>query len=278
MTGSCAAASATAGEQLAGTATEAADWLLVEVGGAWGRDAVADTPLPDEVREVLGSFRGRAGLIRRSGRRPGAPLTVLRAEVAEEGGCIVRSELRSLDDLVAPPSLEGRRLDAPVVLVCTHGRRDACCARLGVPLVEALAPRLGAGLLWQASHLGGHRFAPNVVVLPEGVQLGRVPVERAEEVAVAIRERRIPLDLYRGRVLYPAHVQAAEVAVRVATACNRVDDVTLLEDAGERVSFATPHGERCARVERRDGPLVPASCGAEPEPTALWAAALESGG
>ena len=35
-----------AGEPLAGTASEATSWLLVEVRGAWGRDAVADSGLP----------------------------------------------------------------------------------------------------------------------------------------------------------------------------------------------------------------------------------------
>ena len=69
MTGSCAEASLDAGEELAGTATEAADWLLVEVPGAWGRDALADTALPDAVREALLAFPGRAVLVRRPTRR-----------------------------------------------------------------------------------------------------------------------------------------------------------------------------------------------------------------
>ncbi len=270
----CSTVSAAAGELLVGTATEATDWLLVEVSGSWGRDAVVDTVLPEAVRDVLRSFPGRAGLIRHSGRRRDPSVCVVRAAVAETSGSLVRVRLPGLDDLRAAPSLEGEPHEGRVVLVCTHGRRDACCARLGIPVAEALTAHLGADV-WQASHLGGHRFAPNVVVLPEGIQLGRIPLERAEEVAESIREGRIPLDLYRGRVLYPAHVQAAEVAVRVVTGYDRVGDIRLVEDAKSSVTFATPAGTVTVRVERRDGPPVAASCGGTPEPTLAWSTAVE---
>jgi hypothetical protein len=54
------------------------------------------------------------------------------------------------------------------VLLCTHGRRDACCGSLGTRLASAL-PGLGAGVhVWRTSHTGGHRFAPTAVLLPEG--------------------------------------------------------------------------------------------------------------
>ena len=90
-----------------------------------------------------------------------------------------------------------------------------------------------------------------------------------------MREGRIPLDLYRGRVLYPPHVQAAEIAVRTSTGCDRVGDLRLLADEDGRVTFATPAGERTAAVERRDGPVISISCGAEPEPTTIWEATVE---
>ena len=142
-------------------------------------------------------------------------------------------------------------------------------------MFDALAPHLEADRLWQSSHLGGHRFAPNLVVLPAGIQLGRIPGGRAREVAAAVREGRIPLDLYRGRVLYPPHVQAAEIAVRTSTGCDRVGDLRLLADEDGRVTFAIPAGELTAAVERRDGPVISISCGAKPEPTTIWDATVE---
>ncbi|MBN2622761.1 MAG: hypothetical protein JXA83_05310 [Acidimicrobiales bacterium] len=54
------------------------------------------------------------------------------------------------------------------VLVCTHGKRDACCGSLGTRLVTAM-PGLGAGVrVHRTSHTGGHRFAPTALLLPEG--------------------------------------------------------------------------------------------------------------
>ena len=85
---------------------------------------------------------------------------------------------------------------------------------------------------------------------------------------------RIPLDLYRGRTIYSAPVQAAEIAVRAATGLDAITDLRLVEHEGDRVTFATPAGERVVRVEQRPGPLVPPSCGTDPEPTSSWLATV----
>jgi hypothetical protein len=130
--------------------------------------------------------------------------------------------------------------------------------------------------VWQCSHLGGHRFAPNVLVLPSGIQLGRIPVDRAADVAELLAAGLIPLDLYRGRTIYPRPVQAAEIAIRIATGYDGVADLRLVAHEDEVVTFSTPAGERTAIVEQRPGPVVRESCGADPGPTAEWLARLES--
>ncbi len=71
------------------------------------------------------------------------------------------------------------RRAAKLVLVCGHGSRDACCARLGTAVYGALDSRFLDVELWLSSHQGGHRFAANVLVLPTGIQLGRVDPENA---------------------------------------------------------------------------------------------------
>jgi len=270
----CSALSLAVGEPLAGTATEAAAWLLVEVRGAWGRDAVKDSAIASTLRDELTAYPGKVVLIRRPDRRAGA--VIIRAEVREGGGEAARNDLGSHEHLVIADLPAGNAITGPVFLVCTHGRRDACCARLGAPLYEAMGRHVSQDQLWQVSHLGGHRFAPNVVVLPHGIQLGRVPLDRAAEVVETVGAGRIPLDLYRGRTLYPPRVQAAEVAARAATGCDTLDGLALIADSGDRVAFTAPSGEVTIRVEQREGPATPASCGAEPEPTVVWATSLES--
>lgn len=85
-------------------------------------------------------------------------------------------------------------------------------------------------------------------------------------------DRRIPLELYRGRTIYAAPVQAAELVVRSVTACDGLADLRLVSHDGGVVAFSTPLGMFQVHVEEGRGPAVAVSCGAEPEPTARWAA------
>jgi hypothetical protein len=151
------------------------------------------------------------------------------------------------------------------MVAATHVARAS-----GLPLFDAIRKHIPPARLWQASHLGGHRFAPNVLVLPYGIQLGRISVERASEVVELLANQRVPLDLYRGRTMYAPAVQAAELAVRSVTGCDGLADVQLVAHEGGVVTFATPAGELAVRIEERPGPVLAVSCGADPEATTRW--------
>ena len=56
----------------------------------------------------------------------------------------------------------------PEVLVCGHGKRDACCGRWGTLLHVELMARSTDVRVWRCSHTGGHRFAPTAITLPDG--------------------------------------------------------------------------------------------------------------
>jgi hypothetical protein len=56
----------------------------------------------------------------------------------------------------------GEVSEEPIYLVCTHGRHDACCAVRGRPVAAALAAAYPERT-WECSHIGGDRFAANVV-------------------------------------------------------------------------------------------------------------------
>ena len=100
----------------------------------------------------------------------------------------------------------------PLVLVCTNGRRDLCCAEVGRDRVNTLAPRSSGDALWESSHLGGHRFAPTGAPALSGVVLGRAD---ASDVLEAL-DGRLPLHRYRGRSSLAAGQQAAEAYVLAA--------------------------------------------------------------
>jgi len=190
---------------------------------------------------------------------------VIRA--AESTTEVRRLELLETADLAdVDLTSDGDRTDRQLVLVCGHGTRDPCCALHGTAVYAALADRLGDEELWISSHQGGHRFAANVLVLPAGLQFGRVEPGAAPYVVARALSGRIELDRYRGRTCYASSTQAAERAVREAEALEGVADLRLAEIDGARVRFRAWDGsEHVALVEEVVGSRVPASCGVEPE-------------
>jgi hypothetical protein len=97
----------------------------------------------------------------------------------------------------------------PTYLVCTHGAHDVCCAVRGRPLARAL-PTVGPPAdVWETSHLGGDRFAANVVVLPWGFLYGQVPEDGGGLVAEHAAGR-VALPFLRGRTGLAPAAQAAQ--------------------------------------------------------------------
>jgi hypothetical protein len=186
-------------------------------------------------------------------------------------------------ELAAPADLsdvdlerDGDRVDMRLVLVCGHGSRDACCALRGVAVYGALAPVLEDDEeLWISSHQGGHRFAANVLVLPAGLQFGRI---EPGEAAVIVRDAlsgRFELDRYRGRTCYPRVAQAAERVVRETVGLAHVADLRLEGIEEQTVRLRGQDGsEYEARVDEIVGPSVPPSCGTEPEPQKVFSARI----
>ena len=88
---------------------------------------------------------------------------VARADVADLLATLTAAPLA---DHLALPSVVGEA--PPEVLVCGHGRRDACCGRWGTLLHVEVADRWEGVRVWRCSHTGGHRFAPTAITLPDG--------------------------------------------------------------------------------------------------------------
>ena len=277
----CSDLSLEAGESLAATATTAEHWLLVEAPGNWPRDVSVDGPLPAPAHQAVTAWLERTPgsrllFIRRPGRAAARSLAfVVRA--AESTAAVRRIELEQLDDLVQVNfESDGDRTDQQLVLVCGHGTRDTCCALRGVAVYGALAAKMaGHEELWISSHQGGHRFAANVLVLPTGLQFGRVdPAEAPLGVARALAGR-IELERYRGRTCYAPRAQAAERVLREAKELEGASDLRLVAVEDGLVRFRGWDGSTyAATVDDVVGPSVPASCGVEPEPQKTFSARL----
>jgi hypothetical protein len=261
-------------ESLAATASQVDRWLLVEYRGLWAHDAVDGSTLSRELKHALATWRSkeprsRVLLVRRTERRSRDGLVAFRVSSREDESWARRFEVGRHDDLLdLDLDAAGEPVAHPLFLVCTHGKHDPCCARYGRPLYEAVGEQLDEEWVWQCSHVGGDRFAGNLVVLPEGLYLGRVEPFAVWETLDELLVGRVPLGSYRGRSCYPFPVQAAERAVRETTGLVGVDDLRLAGFAGAdgaawRVRFTTVTGEAWeVEIERREGPLTYLTCSA----------------
>jgi hypothetical protein len=242
----CAELSREAEEPLAATASRIERWLLVECAGYWPYEpldaAVFAGPLREHLAAQLAACRpARLLLVKRPGPGPKAGFQVVYGHVREDGGSFRRLELGTYDDLLELDLAGdfGEPLDHPLLLVCTHGIRDRCCARFGQPLLHELRRQADPDWIWQSSHVGGDRFAGNLVVLPEGLYFGRVGREEVAPILSSYLAGRIELTCYRGRSCHPFAVQAAEGHVRRATGLAGIRDLRLIaarRDGGERVT------------------------------------------
>ena len=267
--GTCSALSLAADESLAGTAGRAAAYLLLEVRGAWEREAIDGLAEhhASPIRAWLAATPGSKALFVRRPDRRGGEIAALVVRAAADPPTIRQFRLETYDDLLDIDLDGGGDLvSGPIALVCGHGRRDACCARLGRPLYDALCDELGPESLWLSSHQGGHRFAPNLLWLPDGLQFGRLVPAAAPALVRELRDGRLPLDCLRGRTTFPPEAQAAEIAVRARSRVTGLGDVVLVSAESGHVRLSTPAGEVDVAVDVQEGPTLPASCGATPEP------------
>lgn len=283
----CSELSARLGEPLAGTSAFARTWLCVEQPGPWGREALRESHIDTGVGAALAGLTSgtgvRVALIRRAGSHPDRhrpiPRRVYLAHTAPGRTWLERwyvtdpAELLDLDFAaigagVAPD--RGERLTRPLLLICTNGRRDVCCALVGRPIAAALAGVHGEDV-WECTHLGGHRFSPTAVLLPGGYSYGRLTL--ADAARLLDPGAGVDLEHCRGRSTWTAAGQVAELAVRTAITETDPDAVAVTGTgpaaAGRWVADVSHvDGRRwVVDVTERTAPeLRSASCGAVPKP------------
>ena len=289
----CAAESSASDEPLAATASRIDHWIVLEYRGLWERDVLGGSLFSSELKAHLGEqlrALGNARLLfvkkperRAYGRRqlyfgssrPGEE-RFFQLEVDHQ------EDLRGFDFVGALTATEatGVPVEHPLFVVCTHGKRDRCCAKFGQPLYDALRRETETGHVWQSTHVGGDRFAGNVVVLPHGLYYGRVGPGDVPRLLDAHADGRIDLDRFRGRSAYSFPLQAAEHAIREAEGLARIDDLALAGaertgDARWRVRFRSPDGvvhEAEVHAEAAEEPTYLTCCADEPKRAVGYAA------
>jgi hypothetical protein len=232
---------------LAGTASEAELWLLVEHRGPWAARALEENDLPpvaaswlrDQSAALAALAPARTLFIRRPAVDAAAPLLCYLAVAQEDRRELFAFTADSPEDLaalsladgLAAGALDAHRTAQRLTLICGNGRRDRCCARTGVPTCAALAVASGedvevtggAERVWLSTHQGGHRHAAVGLWLPEGVSYGFLEPGDATALHGARRRRELYLPRYRGRPFHPQPVQAADALLREGTGIAGLD-------------------------------------------------------
>ena len=266
----CSELSRQAAEKSYGTASVGDVWLLIEYPYPWGTKALEESALPAALKSHLSRTvktipGARLLFIKQERREPQDRLTLFIVRARERAPFIAKFQLAAYEHLmdvdvakvVGGEAPAGHVTREPLFLVCTHGRRDKCCAKFGYALYKSLREEVGDSV-WQSSHVGGDRFAANLVCFPHGLFYAHVTEGGGRAIVGEYAEGRLVLDGYRGRTCYGHAVQAGEFFIRQESGLVGLGELRFLrrERVGEdswRVEFVAPATRVVyeARVSRR---------------------------
>ncbi|HEV7842685.1 MAG TPA: sucrase ferredoxin [Pyrinomonadaceae bacterium] len=252
----CSELSRGVAEKTFGTASTGVVWVLVEYPHAWRAKDLADSDLSAAVKKHLSrtikNITHARLLFIRQERAIGEILAIFVVRSREREPFIVKFQLESYEQLMsldvaaaaAGHATSGIIMREPLFLVCTHGRRDKCCALFGYALYKSLRADAGDHL-WQSSHVGGDRFAANLICFPHGLFYGHVTEEAGRTIVREYREGRLVLEGYRGRSCYGHAAQSAEFFIRRESGLTGLDELHFLRRAkvsehSWRVEFNAP--------------------------------------
>ncbi len=243
----CAIANQQAGEDLIGTAGHYQTYVLIECPMPWVAKVFNSESIPSALRDYIKAIKAERSIqflaINRGVASSSDDLTLMVYERTVPSGSIPSDSVPSGGVSPVNESIEGYRgyefqltaltqvvecleahwqgdrigksITQQDILVCTHGMRDKCCARFGQPFFREAIQSAKQGELpntrvWKVSHIGGHRFAPTAISLPDGRYYGRLTLSALQ----AMVTRRGPISqlrsVYRGWGLLPAPLQVLE--------------------------------------------------------------------
>lgn len=259
----CAVESAAVNDPLAGTATHAERNLLLSWPSAkWQRNLRHASDMPEEILarlDALAEAGRRVNLIHRRGHPSHRHRLYL---MPENRGFEVEREalpafLAAFDNGESLARWETEAPSGALLLCCTHGKKDKCCAKFGFAAYKALAAAVDAHELpfevWESSHLGGCRLAASAILFPALRKYGRITEADALPLLEAEARGRPYLPCYRGDGhLSPVQQCAQHAALGWLEARERVAMPRLATEEGDdearRLTFDWQDGIRAGRL------------------------------
>lgn len=229
----CAEESHQAGEDLIGNASPAQIFVLVECPPPWAPYALESKSIPANLRALKEEIDQRELDVtflliysEKFKQENWTRFLILRQQIGFSAGYSKQEFLVPDISGVAPAlqdylagrkvsSEEDREAQTRDILVCTHGSRDKCCAKYGLPFYrQALAAVADLSLsqvrIWHVSHIGEHRFAPTIIDFPEGRYYGRLDSVSFTSILTRTGDIQCLSRIYRGHAILPCPVQILE--------------------------------------------------------------------
>lgn len=276
---SCSSISESVNEQLFGTAPLVEHWFLIEYNGNWAPDAFESSSIPEMVKEYVLNESGnidnsRVQLIKKDD-DTGYGIRFYYVNSSEFNPSLYEFRLEQYVDildidlvnLTQGTSLTDHRTDKKIILVCSHGTHDKCCGTYGIPVYNQLRENSDFEV-WRTSHVGGHRFSANIVMLPEGIYYGRVNGTNLEDIIESHNRNEIYLDCYRGRSCYKQSTQVSDYFLRDKTGKTGIYDIRLEYEKDREYNVSVEFsfedsdiGYSVNSVVLYDSVNIPTSCG-----------------
>jgi hypothetical protein len=220
----CAHESREQQEPLYGTASHFQYLFALEYNAPWTDKAVGDSTIPDDAKQALiakvKAFpAARLVLIRRSERKQDGQIHFYAVHNDPQNAYYNTIMLESYADLINLDLNDAliKHADSqrePLYMICTNGNKDKCCAKYGMELYRYITTRVDRSRVWQCSHVGGDRFAPNIVMAPQGAYFGRVMPHDFVQFVNDAENDMITLKNYRGLSWYDRAGQSADYFAR----------------------------------------------------------------
>lgn len=180
------------------------------------------------------------------------------------------------DKLAKKPG--GTKVDKPIYLVCTNGNRDACCSKFGFPIYKKLYQEIPNPdeHVWQCSHVGGHRFAANMVTLPYGHYYGQVEEKDLSSIDSHSKKHEVYLNKYRGTAPYKPYQQVALAHIMKETGDLQPSSFSILSEAAydSTVELSFLHTEtfssHIVAVQSKEVPIIKGCAAPEPTAGTVW--------
>lgn len=250
---------------LPGTAPVSTAWLIVYHQGSWGERPV-DTIVPQNLKDWAHDRDAKILLARTPVGRDTFPVSTYWYSTSH--GHLVQGML----DPSGLPDLKLAHSSHSLLLICTNGKRDQCCATLGRNLItqcrDVLSPKLFEQIL-ECSHLGGHRFAPTAIWLPDNLVLGRLD---APAVAGLLDNKVIDTSFIRG----DSRLTAAQQVVHAHLWPQEIEFLSEQEFDAEVCVSAVVNGEAKEFLIQKTTINLVASCGTEPVESTRYQLSVDS--